>query len=218
MNGDEVQRAEIEKLLPWYVTGRLDSHDVNKVARFLREHPDVAARIDLIRAEREHTIQVNEALGYPPPNMLRRLLQAIPDAQTRRAAFLASFARIFTQPTARSVRWAALLAGLIVIAQAAVIVGLLLGDGDHLYREARGPTSTGDAVSALVVFSDQATAASIARVLTEFDASIVDGPKPGNAYKVRLRVGDGSQAGRDALLRKLAERRDVIRIVLPAGN
>lgn len=217
MNHDP-QREEIEKLLPWYVTGRLDSRDRNMVERFLREHPDVTAQLDLIGAECEATVNVNEALGYPPTMMMQRLLDTIADGRTNRRASLASLFSIFTQPTARRVRWAAVIASLIMIAQAGVIVGLLMGNSDHIYREARGPRQTADGVSALVVFSDDASAAAIAQLLAEFNATIVDGPKPGNVYKIRLRADDNSRGTRDALLRTLAERRDVIRIVLPGGD
>jgi len=37
-------------------------------------------------------------------------------------------------------------------------------------------------------------------------------------YKIRLRSSDLSEAARGALLRRLADRRDVVRSVLPAGD
>jgi hypothetical protein len=55
-------------------------------------------------------------------------------------------------------------------------------------------------------------------LLTEFDASIVDGPKAGGVYKIRLRTEDRSPAGREALVRRLAERRDIVRAVLPSRD
>ena len=53
-------------------------------------------------------------------------------------------------------------------------------------------------------------------LLADFDATIVDGPKAGGLYKVRLRTEDRSKAAREALMRRLAERRDVVRAVLPS--
>jgi hypothetical protein len=66
------------------------------------------------------------------------------------------------------------------------------------------------------MFADEARAADIARVLAEFDGSIVDGPKPGGVYKVRLGKEGKPRADADALLRRLAERREVVRVVLPS--
>ena len=88
---------------------------------------------------------------------------------------------------------------------------------DQTYRVASG-ASLADGLSALIAFSDDARAPTIARLLAEFDANIVDGPKPGAVYKIRLRTLDRSQATQDALLSKLAERRDVVRIVLPSTD
>jgi hypothetical protein len=191
MNGD-VEREEIEKLLPWYVTGRLDGADRSKVESYLSRHSAVAAQLDFIHDEREETVNVNEAAGYPPPDMLQRLTASLPEARFRSNDFLAPFLTIFTAPTTRSVRWAALVAGMIVIAQAGVIAGLLLRIGEHTYQEAAGSLQAVGSFSALVVFSDEATATSIMRLLGEFNANIVDGPKPGGIYKIRLPASDRS--------------------------
>jgi hypothetical protein len=212
---DDVHHEEIQKLLPWYVTGRLDRADRNKVESYLRRHPDVAGQLSLIREEREGAIHANESLGYPPSDMIERFMSSLPNAHPEAQGSLARFWTLFTAPTARDVRWAAAVAGFIIIAQAAVIAGFIFFPGGNQdYREASGPAHTGS-FSALVAFSDDATAASIAGLLREFDASIVEGPKPGGVYKIRLRASGGSQ---DMQLRKLAERRDVIRIVLPGGD
>jgi anti-sigma factor RsiW len=217
MNGD-VEREEIEKLLPWYVTGRLDGADRSKVESYLSRHSAVAAQLDLIRDERDETVNVNEAAGYPPPDMFQRLTASLPEARFRSNDFLAPFLTIFTAPTTRSVRWAALFAGMIAIAQAGVIAGLLLRNGEHTYQEAAGSVQADGSFSALVVFSDEATATSIMRLLGEINANIVDGPKPGGVYKIRLPTSDRSPGAKDAVLRAMAERRDVIRVVLPGGD
>jgi hypothetical protein len=73
-------------------------------------------------------------------------------------------------------------------------------------------------VPALIAFKDDAKAADVAQILTDFNAIIVDGPKPAGVFKIRLRVLDKSKPVLDALLKKLAERRDVVRIVLPSRD
>ena len=104
-----------------------------------------------------------------------------------------------------------------MLAQAALITSLLVRSSDQTYQVASG-ASQADGFSALIAFSDDAKAPTIARLLAEFDANIVDGPKPGGVYKIRLRTLNKSQPTRDELLSKLAERRDVVRIVLPSRD
>jgi anti-sigma factor RsiW len=217
---EEVERDEIEKLLPWYVTGRLERADVGRVEAYLRRHPDMLPQLDLIRAERSETVRGNEAIGVPRAGMGEDVLAALPPspprrAQARRRPSLGRSGGWLSMPTAGRLQWAALVA--LILAQSAVITGLLIFGGGATYRVAAGP-SPGDHLSALVAFADEAKAAAMARLLTEFDATIVDGPKPGGVYKIKVRSRDNSRAAQQQLLDRLAARRDVIRIVLPSGD
>ena len=72
----DMEREEIEQLLPWYVTGRLDRAERSKVESYLRQHPDVAGQLNLIREERESAVNVNESLGYPASAMMERLMSS----------------------------------------------------------------------------------------------------------------------------------------------
>jgi anti-sigma factor RsiW len=215
---EDTEREEIEKLLPWYVTGRLGRAETSKVESYLRQHPDALAQLDLIRAERAETVGANEAIELSPSRMRARLMASLPAAPARLSArWLSSLVDFFTMPTARGVQWVAFVAALFVLAQAALIASLLVRSSDQTYQVAAGAPPA-DGLSALIAFSDDATAPAIARLLAEFDANIVDGPKPGGVYKIRLRMHDKSRPTQDALLSKLAERRDVVRIVLPSKD
>lgn len=215
---EEIEREEIEMLLPWYATGRLGRADRERVASYLARHPQLLRQLDLVRAEREETVAVNEALGAPAAGALDRLTAGLPAARGRRwragAATFQRLADFFVAPTATGVRWAAVAVAALVAVQAATI-GALLYDRGGSHQAASGQ-ETGDGVAALVVFTDEATAPAISRLLAEFGANIVDGPKPGGVYKVRLRMEDRSPAAREARLRALAERRDIVRAVLPS--
>lgn len=216
---NDVEREEIEKLLPWYVTGRLDHGDTIKVESYLRQHPHMLAHLDLIRAEREEIIGANEALGSPPAGIGDRLMAALP--QTRAQGALRGFFLGLSHPlamlTARGMQWAVLGAGLIVFAQAAVIATLMMRAADHTYQTASG-ASPSRGVVVLVAFADDAKAHAIAQLLGEFGANIIDGPKPGGIYKIRMRSEETSEPARQALLRRLAERRDIVRSVLPGSD
>jgi anti-sigma factor RsiW len=218
----DVEREEIEKLLPWYVTGTLDCAERAKVESYLAGSPNARTQLDLIRAEREQAAFANEALGSPSAGALDRLMASLPTARpslSRRVTGGSPFQRVanfFTAPSVRGVRWVAFTAATVSVVLAAAITCLLVRHGGT-YQTAVGQ-SRGDAVSALIAFEDEARAPAIARLLVEFDASIVDGPKPGGVYRIRLRTAVLPQSERDALLRRLGERRDIVRIVLPSRD
>src|SRR5262245_15739843 len=81
MNTDS-EREEIEKLLPWYVMGRLGLADTSKVERYLQRHPDTWAQLQLVVTERQETMRANEAMGWPRPGMSDRLLASLPRSPT----------------------------------------------------------------------------------------------------------------------------------------
>jgi hypothetical protein len=216
------EREEIEMLLPWYVTGKLDPSDRAKVEAYLAAHPDVARQLDLVRAERRETAAANEALGWPSTGAAERLMAALPAARPGWSALralrgsLQQMGDLFTAPTASAVRWAAFAAAVLIAVQT-VAIATLVSQRPGTYEAASGPQA-GDGIALLVAFTDDAKATAISQLLTDFDASIVDGPKAGGLYKIRLRTDDRSQPAREALVRKLVERRDVIRAVLPSRD
>ncbi len=218
----EVEREEIEMLLPWYVTGRLDAADTAKVEAFLAVHPHVARQLDMVRAERDEAVASNEALGFPSAAATERLMASLPAARPGWAALrtvrggLEQVRNLFVAPTANAVRWAAVAAAVLVAVQA-VAIGTLLSERSATYRTASGP-QTGDGIAVLATFAEEAKATAISQLLTDFDASIVDGPRAGGVYKIRLRTDDRSPAAREALVRRLAERRDIVRAVLPSRD
>src|SRR5262249_43796279 len=151
-----------------------------------------------------------------------RLMAALPAARPGWGALravrrgLQEIGSLFVAPTAGVVRWAALAAAVLIAVQA-VAIATLVGQRPGAYQAASGP-QTGDGIALLVTFADDAKATAISQLLAELDGSIVDGPKAGGVYKVRLRTEDRSQAAREVLVRKLADRPDVVRAVLPSRD
>src|SRR5215470_1016969 len=118
---EDTEREEIEKLLPWYVTGRLELSDTRKVERYLRQHPDVLPRLELVRAERQEALHANEAMGWPHSDMSEALMASLPQTATPTSGrLLATFGQFFRMPSP-GLRWAALVMALLVLAQAALI-------------------------------------------------------------------------------------------------
>jgi hypothetical protein len=224
MNEDEAafsERDEIEMLLPWYVGDRLEAADRDRVERYLAHHPEVRRHLELVREEQRQTIMANEALPALPAGALDRLTAALPMRraglwQWQRQGFLyRAIADFFTAPTPRALRFAAVgLAGLLLL-ETAAITALFVRGGGIDYETAAG-RDTGQRLSFFIGFSDQASARAIAQLLQDFDARIVDGPKPGAIYQITIPSADRSAAAQEALQRRLAGRADVVRLVLPA--
>jgi hypothetical protein len=168
---------------------------------------------------------VNAALGAPSAATAEHIMAALPAARPATAARQAlgrlwqQAQGLFVAPTPGAVRWAAVAVAALVAVETAALVTLLSAPGERggTYQTAAG-VETADGIAALVVFADSARASDISKLLTQFDAHIVDGPRAGGIYKIRLRTEDRSPAAREALLRRLAERRDVVRSVLPSRD
>ena len=209
------ERDAIELLLPWYVGGTLDATDRRRVERYLAQHPEIRHQLDLIREERDQL-----AAHAPPSGQLNRLIARLPrrrfDLLARRAnAGTRAIADFFATPTARAVRLAAVAAGALVLIEAATITALILRDhvGDHRTAAGYGADA---GVSFWIGFTDAASAAAISRLMTELNAHIVDGPKPGGIYKVEVHSTDRSPVAVARLSQRLAARQDLVRTLLPA--
>ncbi len=63
-------------------------------------------------------------------------------------------------------------------------------------------------------FADGATAPAIAALLSEFDAQIVEGPKPGGMYRIRLAKAPATEAERQEIMRRLLARPEIVKMVL----
>jgi hypothetical protein len=211
-------RDEIEMLLPWYVTGKLDAADRLRVDAALASDATLRAQLDLLREERAEVIAANEAIRAPRPIDVGRIVDHTPVTASRR--YSAGLAKawlnvrdFFDAPRSRPVRWASAIAAAVVLAQAVAIGGLLRERAETRYETASGNEagSAAPATLAMVRFADDATAAAISATLGRLSMSIVDGPKPGNLYRVRLGAGVLSEKERSmAIDRLMAESRVVV--------
>jgi anti-sigma factor RsiW len=205
---DLAEREEIEMLLPWYVTGRLDPQDVARVEAFLAEHPEQRRQLDLIRDEQAETIRLNEAIPAPSAPSVDVLLARVGDASSRRQASPNLLARVARWWALRAggMSWAAAAAAGLVLIQAAVIALLLVRQDGGAFQTASGPAGFVTPGSfAIVRFADTATADEIIATLTGLDMTIADGPKAGGLFSVRIgpeTMSDGERAARIAELKQ----------------
>lgn len=209
------ERDEIEALLPWYVSGKLDARTRARVDRYLETHPESRAHLELVRQESDESIAVNESIAPPGPEALDRLRASIAAAPQRRP--------LWTQLTERLADWisglappqlalAAVAAALVVMLQAAVIGALVLERASPpAYQTASDDVTVGEGTELLVGFAETATVGEVSAILKKLDAVVVDGPRAG-LYRIRL-PEQGDEGGKAAI--QLLKKSGVVTIVLP---
>jgi anti-sigma factor RsiW len=180
----------VQRLLPWYLTGRLETTEHDAVEAHLAQCPECRAELEterqwqLLQPGHGAQTDVEEAwarmrarLGgeaAPPP-------AATPATPPRRRGWPLPVWQAGTRLPARA--WAA--PALLSVALAVAIVVTLrppqaLGD----YHALAAPAEVG--ATAVVRFHPEATEAQIRRGLEDSGARLVDGPTVSDAYVVRL--------------------------------
>jgi len=187
-----VEPTEIETLLPWYAAGTLRRRDRQRVEDALRYDPALARHADLVREELAETISFNESLGVPSARCMDRLMAAI-DAETTAArkrnsagAVAAQFSSFIAGFSPRTLAVAASFAVAAIALQAFLLVSMATKPRAPFETASVNPTVTGHGTFAMVRFARDASAGEITRFLEDYQATLVDGPKPGGFYRVRI--------------------------------
>jgi hypothetical protein len=214
-----IEREEAELLLPWYERGTLRAEDMRRVEARLAADPMLRTRLELIREEAVETIAAVESAGMPSRGARDRLMAQIA-------------AEAGATPASRSLRdWLtgllpaglspalavmAAAAVLVIALQAAALVALMSSNGADDTRLASGEdTARGAGTYVLVGFAESANAGQIAEFLRAVGAVIVDGPKPGGTYKLRISAKTLTEAERERALTAIRARADLIAFVQP---
>lgn len=210
------EREEIEMLLPWFVTGKLDAADHSKVEAALLRDPALRRQIDLAREEQDVAFAANEAVPLPRTLSVEQGMRAVAAGTTLGTRQTAGgiFKRVrdfFAMPTAGAVKWATAAAVAIILLQAVTIGSLLPREG---YQTASGGGAA-SGTTAIVKFVDGARAADIATELSKRGMAIVDGPKPGGTFVVRLSTDKLSAGDRTARINELRSASSIVGSVLP---
>ncbi len=211
------ERDEVEALMPWYVSGKLDARSRERVELYLEAHPEDRAHLAFAREEMDATVAANEAVRAPGPEALDRLRASLA-AAPRRRSLLTQLGEGLTEwisglaPPRLALATAA--AALVLILQAAVIGGLLLErTSAPAYRTASGEESAVKGMELLVGFADTATAGEISALLEELDAVVVDGPRSG-LYRLR-RPEQADERSEQTI--ELLQKSGLVTVILPGG-
>jgi anti-sigma factor RsiW len=213
-------------LLPFYVTGKLPLEDVQRIEHALAEDEALRYELALVEEEQITTVHANEMLGLPSSSSAQRFfaaLEAEPARTTPRAlakGMLAWIGEHLQSLAPRQMAFAGVAAALLLVAQTGFIGVLLHGKGGSTYGTASFPEDgTATAIEgsfAMVAFMPEAKVADLARLLESAHLRVVDGPRAGGFFKVRIGPKDMPKADRDAILAKLQAEKTVIRFVAPS--
>lgn len=216
------EREDIEMLLPWYENGTLAPEEMQRVEAYLARHPELRSQIGLIREEMAETVVANESLGMPGSAARDRLMAQIAaeaGAGPVHARAASWWARLVPQGWSPAWAIAGAAACLVILVQAAALISLGTGSrtegGTELASGDRRPAAAGTFV--LIRFAEDAPAREIAALLQSVSGVIVDGPKPGGAYKVRISPRALSTEDRDTIIARLRAKTDIVAFVAAAG-
>jgi anti-sigma factor RsiW len=215
---------EIEAMLPWLVTGKLSRSDEARVTRYLEAHPATAAHVALARGEQDAAISGNEAIAGPGQAALDRLMAEIARTPQPRQLSVPSPASVWDRfarfvggfsPTTLGIAGAA--AAIVLVAQAATIGMLVTRDvPGATYGTASGGTRVAaDGIRAYVTLQPGITSAALTTALVELKASMIDGPRAGGVYQLRI-AGDTAEA--QVALARVKARSDIFAFVGPASR
>jgi hypothetical protein len=187
-----IAREDIEALLPWHAAGTLRRRERLRVDEALKHDPELAHHAALVREELAETIRLNETLGAPTARAMDKLMAAI-DAEVaskRRFASPLALARrlagYISGLPPRTFAIAASLAVLAIALQALLLLGALTKPQGAYQTAAIGQKVHKRGAFALVRFAKQASAAEITKFLESYQATLVDGPKAGGLYRVKV--------------------------------
>jgi len=213
---------ELADLLPFYVTGKLPLADMQRIEVALANDEALRRELALVEEEQVATVQTNEMLGLPSARAADRffaMLEAEPARTTPRAVakdVLAWIGERLQSLAPRQMAYAGIAAALLLVAQAGYIGALLHGQGWEIYRQASVDGAAGEGSFAMVAFTPDAKVADISRLLETVHAVIVDGPRAGGFYKVRIGAKDMPKADRDGVVARLGAEKALVRFVAPS--
>jgi len=224
ISGENMEPTEIETLLPWYAAGTLRRRDRQRVEDALRYDPALARHADLVREELAETISFNESLGVPSARCMDRLMAAI-DAETTAArkrnsagAVAAQFSSFIAGFSPRTLAVAASFAVAAIALQAFLLVSMATRPQTPFETASLNPTVTGHGTFAMVRFAREASAGEITRFLEDYQATLVDGPKPGGFYRVRITMKTLAKEELTRIVSRMRQERIVESANLGDGN
>lgn len=215
------EREEVELLLPWYETGQLTAEETQLVEAYLRKDTELRRMLELIREEAGETVNANENIGMPGHGARDRLMAQIAaeegNAPKSGGLIFGWLRQLGFEGLSPGLALGGALAALVIIVQAAIIASMISGSpaGDGPVLASGEQASTQSGTFALIRFSEDASAAEIAALLRNDKISIVDGPKPGGMFRIKLSDEKLPEDQQSTLMEKLRKRTGLVAFISP---
>ncbi|GAB2176643.1 hypothetical protein [Dongia sp. agr-C8] len=183
---------DVLELLPWYVSGKTTAAESAAIAQRLSSNPRLQAEADLVRREKQVSVESVKALGEPGPDLLNQMLgqldnvrQLPPIARDEPEKAPGFFARLFGFTPTPALRFAMVAACLLIVAETAALLKLTTGGEQAGFQTASAPeAATGPEL--IVRFQPDAKMSAITMLLSDLDATVVRGPMPDGAFVIGL--------------------------------
>lgn len=227
MKNEQPGDAELppsEALLPWYATGRLSAEDQAQVESALAGDGELRRRLALVRDEEAETIAVNESLGLPSGAAMDRLMARIEayDAEHPRRASIGERALnwvsgLLSSLSPRVLAWSAMAAAVVICLQAGLLTGLVVDryGAAHYTTASLEPKAESKGTYALISFAGSVSMQDVTAFLEAHQASLVEGPKPGGIYRVKIAEEKLSGDALNARLSAFRAETKVVGFILP---
>ncbi len=190
LNREAPERQDIEALLPWHAAGTLSRRDSERVEQALAGDRELARRYELVREELTETIHLNETLGAPSARAMEKLFAAIdaeaPVAKRPTFDFVGRIVEFMSGFSPRTLAWSASAAVLAIMLQAAVLTSFVVRD--PATQPPQLASYENGSQFAVVRFAPHASLADVTRFLDINHAAVVNGPKKGGLYEIRLSI------------------------------
>jgi anti-sigma factor RsiW len=189
---------EAEELLPWYVTGRLDQIDRERVEKHLTDCASCQAQLRLERRLADEYRAYSPQVEASWMRLRKRIEPTLPKRAPARPATAFGW-RSWSRPAVAM----AMAAQLAIVALTAGTVRYF-AHPDAAYR-ALGSAPVSASANAVVMFQPETKEEQLRRLLNASGAELVGGPTDADAYVLHI-----APAGRSAALTELRARPEVV--------
>jgi hypothetical protein len=218
-SGPESGSTNAELLLPWYATGKLDASARTEVENALERSPELRMQLDLIRHESRETVASHEAMAMPQSDATKTFMAMIQKEAPPRTAGLhrfGGFMEWLSLQLSGPPRWAVAAAVMAIIVQSTLLGGFIIERQTGIYHTASGGGETRIAGTLVLVrFADSATLGDLGKRLAALDIAIVDGPKAGGLFTLRIGPENMPAAERSKKTAELQANADLVMFVGP---
>jgi anti-sigma factor RsiW len=210
-------------LLPWYANDTLSKAERQRVDRHLKTCSACQRELAQVQTLEQAVLQSHETIPEPSPDALERVLTQIEgierieriEREQKRSQFWDRLRSFIPSAPFSARRVAGALAAIVIVLQAAAIVGML---GERSTEPGSFRTLSGaeesvgtDAPRIIIAFAGSASQGEVQALLQSLDANIIKGPTPQGTFVVEIHTALESPAAIERILNELRAKPEIVR-------